>query len=467
MRDTEGTGVGADTGLDSGRGGTTRVGTGPDAGTTGTTATVGTTSTVGTTGTTATVGTTGTVISPPRGGTRGRTRALATEAVHAGREDLARSGLHAAPIDLSTTYPSYDSRGEAARIDAFAADGAEPEGPPVYGRLGNPTVARFETALARLEGTESAVAFASGMAALSAVLLVRNALGLRHVVAVRPLYGCSDHLLTAGLLGSEVTWVDPAGIEDALRPDTGLVMVESPANPTLAEVDLRAVAHACGSVPLLADNTFATPVLQRPAERGARLVLHSATKYLGGHGDVMAGVVACDEEFAGRLRQVRFATGGVLHPLAGYLLLRGLSTLPVRVRAASASAAELAGRLAADPRVTRVHYPRIGGAMIAFEVAGDPHEVIAGVRLITPAVSLGSVDSLIQHPASISHRIVAEGDRHGAGVSDRLLRMSVGLEDVDDLWADLDAALGHATAGRAAEGGGLNLREEPAGSAAG
>lgn len=198
----------------------------------------------------------------------GRIRALATEAVHAGREDLARQGLHAAPIDLSTTYPSYDSRGEAARIDAFAVDGAEPQGPPVYGRLGNPTVARFETALARLEGTESAVAFASGMAALSAVLLVRNALGLRHVVAVRPLYGCSDHLLTAGLLGSEVTWVDPAGVADALRPDTGLVMVESPANPTLAELDLRALAHDCGSVPLLADNTFATPVLQRPAEQG-------------------------------------------------------------------------------------------------------------------------------------------------------------------------------------------------------
>ncbi|MDQ0989607.1 PLP-dependent aspartate aminotransferase family protein [Streptomyces sp. V3I7] len=369
-------------------------------------------------------------------------RALATEAVHAGRDDLARQGLHAPPIDLSTTYPSYDSRDEAARIDAFAATGAELDGVPVYGRLGNPTVARFETALARLEGTEAAVAFASGMAALTAVLLVRASMGLRHVVAVRPLYGCSDHLLTAGLLGTEVTWTDPAGIADALRPDTGLVMVESPANPTLAELDLRAIAHACGSVPLLADNTFATPVLQRPAEQGARLVLHSATKYIGGHGDVLAGVVACDEELARGLRKVRFATGGVLHPLAGYLLLRGLATLPVRVRAASASAAELAVRLAADPRVARVHYPRLGGAMIAFEVHGDPHEVIAGVRLITPAVSLGSVDTLIQHPASISHRIVDAEDRRDAGVSDRLLRMSVGLEDVEDLWADLDAALG-------------------------
>ncbi|MHB9863248.1 trans-sulfuration enzyme family protein [Streptomyces sp. YIM S03343] len=368
-------------------------------------------------------------------------RALETEAVHAGRDDLARQGLHAPPIDLSTTYPSYDSRHEAARIDAFAADGAEPEGPPVYGRLGNPTVARFETALARLEGTEAAVAFASGMAALTAVLLARGAAGLRHVVAVRPLYGCSNHLLTAGLLGTEVTWTDPAGIADVLRPGTGLVIVETPANPTLAEVDLRAIAHDCGSVPLLADNTFATPVLQRPAEQGARLVLHSATKYLGGHGDVMAGVVACDEQSARALRRIRFATGAVLHPLAGYLLLRGLATLPVRVRGASATAAELARRLASDPRVARVRYPRIGGAMIAFEVHGDPHEVISRVRLITPAVSLGSVDTLIQHPASISHRIVDAADRRGAGVDDRLLRLSVGLEDVDDLWADLDTAL--------------------------
>ncbi len=195
-------------------------------------------------------------------------------------------------------------------------------------------------------------------------------------------------------------------------------------------------------MPLLVDSTFATPVLQRPAEHGARLVLHSATTYLGGHGDVLAGVVACGEKFAGRLRQARFATGGVLHPLAGYLLLRGLSTLPVRVRAASANAADLAGRLAADPRVARVHYPRIGGATVSFEVHGDPHEVIRRVGLITPAVSLGSVDTLIQHPASISHRVVGAADRRDAGIGDRLLRLSVGLEDVDDLWADLDRALG-------------------------
>jgi methionine-gamma-lyase len=384
--------------------------------------------------------------------TRVTTRSQATEAVHAGREDLAGLGLHAAPLDLSTTYPSHDSRAEAARIDEFAATGARPDGPPVYSRLDNPTVARFEDALARLEGAESAVAFASGMAALTATVLVRAAAGLRHVVAVRPLYGCSDHLLTSGLLGTEVTWADAGGIASAIRPDTALVMVESPANPTLEEQDLAAVAEACGSVPLLVDNTFATPVLQRPLESGAGIVLHSATKYLGGHGDVLGGVIACDEEFARQLRQVRFATGGVLHPLAGYLLLRGLATLPVRVRAQSATAAELAGRLAADPRVARVHYPRIGGAMVGFEVAGDPHEVISGVRLITPAVSLGSVDTLIQHPGSISHRIVPEGDRRSGGISEKLLRMSVGLEDVEDLWNDLDAALSGSRGTDAAEG---------------
>ncbi len=226
--------------------------------------------------------------------------------------------------------------------------------------------------------------------------------------------------------------------------DTGLVIAESPANPNLSEVDIRALAAACGDVPLLVDNTFATPVLQRPVEQGARIVVHSATKFLGGHGDVMGGVVACGEEFARALRQIRFATGGVLHPLAGYLLLRGLATLPVRIRAASRTAEELATRLAAHPVVSRVHRPGIGGPMVSFEVHGDPAAVVGAVRLVTPAVSLGSVDTLIQHPASISHHIMTEQDRHGAGISDQLLRLSVGLEDVDDLWADLDQALHNA-----------------------
>jgi methionine-gamma-lyase len=365
---------------------------------------------------------------------------MRTRAVHAGRDDLADLGVHAVPLDLSTTYPSRDSRDEARRIDAFATGALEP-GTPIYGRISNPTVERFEEALAELEGFDQAVAFASGMAAVSACLLASVAKGKRHVVAVRPMYGSTDHVLSSGLLGTEVTWATPESLGDALRPDTGLVFVETPANPTLSEIDLAALAAACGDVPLLVDNTFATPVLQQPARHGASLVLHSATKFLGGHGDVMGGVVACGTEEAARLRQIRFATGGILHPLAAYMLLRGLSTLPLRVTAASATAAELVARLRAHPQVRAVHYPSIGGPLIAFEIDGDPHAVIGGVRLITPAVSLGSVDSLIQHPASLTHRIVSETDRVGSGVTEQMLRMSVGLEDVEDLWNDLEQAL--------------------------
>lgn len=366
-----------------------------------------------------------------------------TRAVHAGKDDLAALGLHAPPIDLSTTYPSYDVVGEAERLDEFAA-GHDDGGPPVYGRVANPTVRRFENALAELEGAEAAVAFASGMAALSACLLAQVAAGKPEVVGIRPMYGTTDHLLESGLLGNTVRWVTPDEAASAITDRTGLVVVESPANPTLTEVDLRALADACGTAPLLVDNTFATPVLQRPLTLGASLVLHSATKYLGGHGDVMGGVIACSEEFARSLRQVRFMTGAMLHPMSGYELLRGLATLPVRVRAASATAAELARRLAQHPRVTRVHYPSVGGAMVSFETSADPVALVSAVRLITPAVSLGSVDSLIQHPASLTHRIMDEVARKDAGISPDLVRLSVGLEDTEDLWQDLTTALTHA-----------------------
>jgi methionine-gamma-lyase len=374
------------------------------------------------------------------------THSWTTRAVHAGKDDLAALGLHAPPIDLSTTYPSHDVVAEAGRLDEFA-EGHDDGGPPVYGRVANPTVRRFERALAELEGAETAVAFASGMAALSACLLAQVAAGKPHVVGVRPLYGTTDHLLGSGLLGTSVTWASPDDAASAITEKTGLVVVESPANPTLDEVDVRALADACAPVPVLVDNTFATPVLQRPLTLGASMVLHSATKYLGGHGDVMGGVIACDEELARSLRQVRFMTGAVLHPIAGYELLRGLATLPVRVRAASATAAELARRLAEHPRVTRLHYPRLGGAMVSFETSADPVVLVSAVRLITPAVSLGSVDSLIQHPASLTHRIMDEVSRKDAGISPDLVRLSVGLEDVEDLWADLDQALRHGEVG--------------------
>ena len=380
-----------------------------------------------------------------------------TIAVHAGREDFADLTVHAPPLDFSSTYPIYDLGEAQDAFDALARGEAEAAN-PVYGRLHNPTVRRYERALAELEGTEDAVAFASGMAGLTACLLA--ACGeRRHVVALRPLYGGTDHLLACGLLGLEVSWTTEAGVASALRPDTGLVVLETPQNPTLGQVDIEAVVAAAGDVPVLVDNTFATPILQNPAAHGAAFVLHSATKYLGGHGDAIAGIVATSRERAARLRQVRILTGGVLHPMGAYLLHRSLPTLPFRVREAQERARILAERLAADPRVTRVLFPglpgqdpkgllrrqlRGPGSVIAFEVKGGfeaAARLLASLRLITPAVSLGSTDTLIQHPAALTHRLVEPAAKAEAGITDGLLRISVGLEDADDLWADLSRGL--------------------------
>ncbi|GAA1569344.1 PLP-dependent transferase [Actinomadura kijaniata] len=377
-------------------------------------------------------------------------------AVHAGREDLADLGVHAPPLDLSSTNPLPDVEAGGLSYEAMASGGTPlAEGGAVYARLWNPTVARFEEALAALEHAEAAVAFSSGMAAFTAVTLARvHETGRRHVVAVRPLYGGTDHLLTSGLLGTETTFCRPGEIAGAVRPDTALVVLETPANPTLDLVDIRAAVTAAGPVPVLVDNTFATPVLQNPLDHGAAFALHSATKYLGGHGDVIGGVVACSAEHAAALRRVRAVTGALLHPLGGYLLHRGLATLPVRVRAQQDNARRVAAWLAAHPQVTAVHYPELAGdprgllgrqmrgpgAMLAVELRGGyaaARNVTSAVRLFTHAVSLGGVDSLIQHPRALTHRPVTAEAKPGEG----LVRLSIGLEDPADLIADLDQAL--------------------------
>ncbi|MBW3085309.1 L-methionine gamma-lyase [Austwickia sp. TVS 96-490-7B] len=388
-----------------------------------------------------------------------------TLAVHAGREDLPDLGVHVPPIDLSSTnpLPSVDAGGESYEV--MAGGGHPGPGGPVYQRLWNPTVARFETALAALEGTAESVAFASGMAAFTACVLAARQVGAvqgrgSHVVAIRPLYGGTDHVLASGLLGTDTTFVPAELVADAVRADTCLVVLETPGNPTLDLVDVAAVVHAAGDVPVLVDNTFATPVLQNPAALGASMVLHSGTKYLGGHGDVLAGAVACDLEWAAALRRVRALTGAIVHPLSGYLLHRGLQTLPLRVRAQQDSARQLAAWLAHEaPHVAQVHYPglpggdpygvigtqmRGPGAMIAIRLAGGAEvgfrratEVTQRCHLFTHAVSLGGVDSLIQHPAALTHRPVAPGARP----SPDIVRLSIGLEDIDDLRADLEQAL--------------------------
>lgn len=397
-----------------------------------------------------------TVVVRVRGFDAGVMTRLDTHAVHAGREDLVALGVHVPSLDLSTTYPLPSVDGGGAAYEQLAT-GGRPEGVDslVYQRLWNPNVDRFERAVAELEDLPGAVAFATGMAALSAVLIATAAAGRPHVVAVRPLYGGTDHVLATGLLGTRVTWAPADGIAEAIEPDTGLVIVETPGNPTVDLVDIEAVAAQAGDVPVLVDNTFATPVLQRPGAHGAALVLHSATKFMGGHGDAMGGVVAAGEDWQVRLRQVRALTGGLLHPRAAYDLHRGLQTLPLRVRAQQESAAVLAGRLAEHPAVVRVLYPGLKecdptglvgtqmsgpGSLLAFELAGG-HAAAAGTaqrcRLVTHAVSLGGVDTLIQHPAGLTHRPVEAAARPGEG----LLRLSVGLEDVEDLWADLEQAL--------------------------
>ncbi len=378
---------------------------------------------------------------------------LDTRSVHAGRDDLTALGVHVPPIDLSTTYPLPGVAAGGTSYDELTQGNGPDGGSLVYQRLWNPTVARFEDALAELEHTEGAVAFGSGMAALTACLLATVAAGRPHVVAVRPLYGGSDHLLSTGLLGTTVSWAKATEVAAAIRPETGLVIVETPANPTVQLVDISAVARQAGDVPVLVDNTFATPVLQQPARHGASLVLHSATKYLGGHGDVMGGVVAAGVEWIARLRQIRAVTGGLLHPLAAYELHRGLQTLPVRVRAQQATAMKVADWLSAQPAVDAVYYPGLSdpqeligrqqsgpGAVLAFTVAGgyDAAARVAGsLRLITHAVSLGGVDTLIQHPAALTHRLVATEAKPSEG----LLRLSLGLEDPEDLTADLAQAL--------------------------
>lgn len=382
-----------------------------------------------------------------------RNDAIDTLAVHAGRDDLVTLGIHALPIDLSTTNPLPDVEHGGDSYESMATGGhPDPSGGFVYQRLWNPTVARFEQALAALEHGEAAVAFGSGMAAMAAAILAMAADGKRHVVAVRPLYGGTDHLLGTGLLGTDVTYTEPDGVAAAMRPDTGLVVIESPANPTLELVDIRAVADAAGDVPLLVDNTFATPVLQNPLDLGAAMSLHSATKYIGGHGDVIGGVIACSEEIATKLRSTRAITGALMHPLGAYLCHRGLQTLPLRIRAQQAGAIELADWLETQQAVKAVHFPGRGalasplvgtqmrgpGAMIAIELESyaAASAVAAAVKLFTHAVSLGGVDSLIQHPAALTHRPVPAEARPAANV----LRISVGLESIEDLKADLDQA---------------------------
>ena len=299
------------------------------------------------------------------------------------------------------------------------------------------------------------IAFASGMAATHVVILSRVAAGKPHVIAVRPLYGGTDAILESGILGTRVTYAAPDEIAAHVTDDTGLVVLETPSNPTLELRDIADIVRQAGDVPVMIDNTLASPVLQQPLRHGAAYSVHSATKYLGGHGDAMGGVVVTSPELARTLRPLRVVTGGVMDPFTAYLMLRGVGTLPIRMREQQRVAGEIARWLVDQPAISRVFYPGLPGAdptgligrqmtgpgaMLAFEMVGgfDAAEKVCGaLRLITHAVSLGGIDTLIEHPASLTHRVVTES----AQPHEAVLRISAGLEDPADLIADLAQAL--------------------------
>ena len=252
-----------------------------------------------------------------------------------------------------------------------------------------------------------------------------------------------------------MTYAAPDEIASHVTEDTGLIVLETPSNPTLELRDIADIVRQAGDVPVMIDNTFASPVLQQPLRHGASYSVHSATKYLGGHGDAMGGVVVAAPELAQALRPIRTITGGVMDPFTAYLMLRGLGTLPIRMRAQQESAGVIAQWLTEQPQVSRVFYPGLPGAdptgligrqmsgpgaMLAFEMAGGfgaAEKTCSALRLITHAVSLGGIDTLIEHPASLTHRVVSES----AQPHESVLRISVGLEDPADLIADLAQAL--------------------------
>jgi len=337
----------------------------------------------------------------------------------------------------------------------------------IYTRLGNPNHVVVEEKVADLEGAEAAVATASGMGAISAALLTLLSAG-DHVVSGRVLYGCTFALLSHGLtrFGVEIDFVDTRdlkAVERAIRPNTKLVFLETPTNPNLEITDIAAIseiAHRHGAQ-VMVDNTFCTPYLQRPIELGADIVVHSATKYLNGHGDVVAGFVVGQTEFIEHVRSegVKDLTGSVLGPFEAFLILRGMKTLSYRMDAHCANAQRVAEYLEQHDQISRVIYPGLPshpqydlaarqmkgpGGMVSFEVVGGHDaavQVIDHVKMIVIAVSLGDIESLIQHPASMTHSAYSVEEQRKAGISDGLVRLSVGLEDADDIIDDLERAL--------------------------
>ncbi|MBF6620617.1 MAG: aminotransferase class V-fold PLP-dependent enzyme [Patulibacter sp.] len=381
--------------------------------------------------------------------------------VHADRHVRGPSGDVTPPIHPTSTFAATDR--------ALAAAATTPRNSGVYTRYGNPNHDEVAAVVARLEGTEAAMPLASGMAAISTTALALLDPG-DHVVLQRGVYGGTATLATGllarmGITHTAVDQADIAAWDAAIGPSTRLVLIETPSNPRVGITDIAAVsahAHAHGAI-VAVDSTFASPIHQRPFEHGADLVLHSATKYLGGHSDLIAGIVAGPDDLLGRIWETAIVTGGTLGPIDAWLLLRGLRTLGIRMARHSANAAAVAAALHAHPAVARVDHPSLPsdpghavaqrqmtggfGGVLAFDVsdATTAERVIDGMRLAQRAVSLGGVESLVVRPAAMWPAGTDDDALERAGITAGLIRLAVGVEDPDDLVADVVSAVDRGT----------------------
>jgi cystathionine beta-lyase/cystathionine gamma-synthase len=393
-----------------------------------------------------------------------QSKAFSTRAVHAGERTKQADYTPVATSIVPSVGYLYESMDDLDAVFANRKPGY------VYARYGSPTVAAFETAVANLEEGEAALAFASGMAAIHTSLLAAGVRAGSSVVSAFDVYGATYNLLRRLFadLGVSTTMVDIsdlAAVEAALKkPRASALLVETISNPLLKVADipaLAALAHTHGAQ-LIVDNTFATPYLFRPLAHGADYVIHSATKYLAGHGDVLAGVVVTSAANRARMFEINKLVGGNLGPFEAWLALRGLKTLPLRLSQQCSSAHQLAEWLVSRPEIERVNYPGLlshpqhalaqrlfdgkgSGGMLSFEIKGasraDVFRFMEALQLCLPATTLGDIYTLVLHPATSSHRALAEAERVQIGIREGLVRLSTGIEDPMDIQADLEQAL--------------------------
>lgn len=385
-----------------------------------------------------------------------------TRAIHAGNKKDTQYGALTTPIYQTSTFVFEDCKQGGNR---FAGE----ESGFIYSRLGNPTSSVLEEKIANLEGGEAAAVTSSGMGAITSALWTICKAG-DHIIADGTLYGCTFAYLSHGIsrYGVEVTFLDTSDLDAlkaALRPNTKVVYLETPANPNLKITDIRAVSDLVHGfnpeIKVVCDNTFATPYLQRPLELGADVVVHSATKYLNGHGDVIAGVVVGKADYIAEVRLfgIKDMTGSVLGPFESFLILRGLKTMEIRMERHCASAQKVAEFLKDHPAVESISFPGLPehpgyevakkqmllpGAMISFEVKGgraNGAKLLDSLEMCSLAVSLGDAETLIEHPASMTHSPYSAEELKEVGISEGLVRLSVGLENVEDIIADLKQGL--------------------------